>query len=350
VELLQEPNWEYAYGDTDEFFRPDWSPVRYHHLPYCSDLVFRNQRGRGNKAVRHLTRPFTRHSADSIGGCDWLQKLAEVKQPVGDEMTISVVIPTRGVTQTIDETEVCLVEKLISSIRDEFEHLHEILIVADRSTPTDVIQRLQNFALIKVIAYDEEFNFSRKCNIAAANATGDILLLLNDDMESLSSGWPKIIRSYLANDRHGAVGGLLLTPDGLVQSAGHSNSPAPHLFGSGLDPKRCATKNPVSFPRECSGLPGALLAVTKELFFHVGGLCESLPNSYNDVDFCFKLLRERKSLIYSPQIRFLHHESASRIPIVDDAANKLIQRRWGSLLERDPFPPPVSIELDHVPC
>jgi GT2 family glycosyltransferase len=349
VELLREPNWDYAYGDTDEFFRPDWSPIRYHHLPYCSDLVFRNQRSGNTKVVRHLSRTFTRHSAHSIGACKWLQDLVEDQQPVGDEMTISVVIPTRGATLSIYETEVCLVEELISSIRDEFEYLHEILIVADKSTPPVVLQRLQDFPLIKVIAYDEEFNFSRKCNIAAEHATGDILLLLNDDMESLSPGWPKTIKAYLANDRHGAVGGLLLTPDGLVQCAGHSNSPVPHLYGSGLNPKFHEDKELVSFPRECSGLPGALLALRRELYFRVGGLCESLPNSYNDVDLGFKLLREQKHLIYSPEIRFLHHESASRIPIVDDHANSLIQRRWGSLLRRDPFPPPLNIEFADVP-
>jgi GT2 family glycosyltransferase len=248
--------------------------------------------------------------------------------------SVSVIIPTRGQEAPMGRA---LVLDLIDSLGLGHDPSVDVVVVADNVTPANVLTELGRYPSMNVEMYDRPFNFADKCNQGALRAEGDIIFFLNDDMVHVEGDWKEILCRWLSDADIGAVGGLLLSPDGSVQCAGHANSPVPHLFGVGRDPE---SDPAVMFPRECSGLSGACLAVRREDFLEVGGMCIDLPNSYNDVDLCFKLLAKGKRLLYTPEFRFLHFESASRNPTVDHAATELIHRRWGRYLKADPYPPP----------
>ena len=70
-----------------------------------------------------------------------------------------------------------------------------------------------------------------------------------------------------------------------------------------------------------------------------GGMCELLPESYNDVDLGFKILESGRTLIFNPEIRFTHFESASRDPKVKPEDFEFIARRWGRYFRNDRFRP-----------
>jgi GT2 family glycosyltransferase len=214
-----------------------------------------------------------------------------------------------------------------------------IIAVVDSLAPVTVAHELAQNPIVKLVHFNEEFNFAKKCNQGAAIGESDIVFFLNDDTVSLTSDWPAAIRSALEYESVAAVGGLLVDREGRVQCAGHANHPVPHLFGSGLDPEDPNYASALAFPREVSGLSGACLAVKRSAFEHVGGMCEALPNSYNDVDLGFKLLAQGWSLLYEPNLKFIHFESASREPTVDPFEFELISSRWGRFFERDPFTP-----------
>lgn len=215
----------------------------------------------------------------------------------------------------------------------------QIVCVLDASAPMTLRKELPNIAAVTVIDFHENFNFSVKCNLGALASDADILFFLNDDMICLDKSWPAQLRTTLADSQVGATGGLLLTPDGLVQCAGHKNSPAPHLFGAGLDPADPANHSLVGTKREVGGLSGACFAVRREVFMEVGGMCELLPESYNDVDLGFKILESGRSLVFNPAIRFTHFESASRDPKVKPEDFEFITRRWGRYFRNDRLQP-----------
>jgi O-antigen biosynthesis protein len=73
---------------------------------------------------------------------------------------------------------------------------------------------------VRVIDYDQPFNFSAMNNLAVASARGDYLGFLNDDVEALDGGWYEEVLCQLARPAIGCVGGLLTYPDGRVQHAG----------------------------------------------------------------------------------------------------------------------------------
>ena len=239
----------------------------------------------------------------------------------------------------VGDVSQCLVFGLMKSFGPETDSLHEIIVVADAHTPQEVITTLSAFPKVLLEHFSEPFNFSKKCNVGARRASGDIILFLNDDMLAQSTGWVSQIQGQFAESLVGGVGGLLLTPEGLVQSAGHGNAPRPHIYGVRKDPKDPALQTQLMTTRETGGLSGACFAVRRTDYIEVGGMCEELPSSYNDVDLGFKLKELGKKLMYVPSIQFVNYESISRDPTVGEEETALIWRRWGRYFEHDPLLP-----------
>ena len=230
-----------------------------------------------------------------------------------------------------------LVLELLKSFGAETSTLHEIIVVADAHTPHEVTQALSTVPKVALENFSAPFNFSKKCNVGARRASGDIIFFLNDDMLAHSTGWVSQIQQQFTDSSVGGVGGLLLTPEGLVQCAGHANAPRPHIYGVGKDPADPAFRSQLMTTRETSGLSGACFAVRLTDYVEVGGMCEELPSSYNDVDLGFKLKETGKKLMYVPSIQFVHYESMSRNPTVSTEENALIWRRWGRYFDHDPL-------------
>jgi GT2 family glycosyltransferase len=144
----------------------------------------------------------------------------------------------------------------------------------------------------------------------------------------------------------GAVGALLLYPDGTVQHggvvlgilglAGHA-----HRFVAGDTP---GYHGALDFDTNYLAVTGACLMVEKRKYEEVGGLDETLAVSYNDVDFCLKLRRSGYRNVFVPRARVTHFESKSRGG--DDTPGKVarameevgaIRRRWPQWSTRDPY-------------
>ena len=251
--------------------------------------------------------------------------------------SVSVVIPTCGHSLLVNGNVQYLVIELLKSFGSETSEIHEIIVVADAHTPQEVTSALSLMPKVVIESFSEPFNFSKKCNVGARRASGETILFLNDDMLAHSAGWVNQIQQQFTSPSIGGVGGLLLTPEGMVQCAGHANAPRPHIYGVGKDPKDPAFRSQLMTTRETSGLSGACFAVRRTDYMEVGGMCEELPSSYNDVDLGFKLKETGKKLMYVPSIQFVHYESMSRNPTVGTEETALIWRRWGRFFDHDPL-------------
>src|SRR5204863_6445706 len=80
----------------------------------------------------------------------------------------------------------------------------------------------------------------------------------------------------------------------------------------------------------------ACMAVRREAFAMVGGFDEAFAISYNDVDLCIRLKEARWRVVWTPDAKLLHKESASLGPHdVGEthakwvAERRLITHRWG---------------------
>jgi GT2 family glycosyltransferase len=234
----------------------------------------------------------------------------------GAEPLISVIIPTLG----SDHLDSCLKSLFTTS---SYKNLDVILVDNDPASGRTEAWA-EKYPGVRVIPYAEPFNFARMNNVAAREAKGPLLLLLNDDTEVLEPDSLAAMGMYLKQSDVGAVGSLLLYPDLTVQHAGvvlGFRGTADHVMRG--FPKDCdGYAGSLACSREVSAVTAACLMVRKDDYLVVGGMVEDYTVVYQDVDFCLRLRRLGRRNIYTPRSVFLHHESKSRgvvYPMIDRA-------------------------------
>jgi GT2 family glycosyltransferase len=254
---------------------------------------------------------------------------------------VSLVIPTRGSTSVIDGRPRRHIVELLRSVwvPERYPDL-EVVVVADRETPADVVSDLR--ALIGddlvLVPYEEEFNFSRKCNLGALAARGEYVCFLNDDTEVRTGDWLHEMVGRLADPGVGGVGARLVFADGTLQHIGHSYSSgdAGHpLFG--WWPATLEIGAAAQLAGERVGVTAACLLVRTSDFLAVGGFSENLPLNYNDVDLCLKLREAGFRLVYTPHAELYHFESQTRVARVLDSEVRQIRRRWTTRMRSDSY-------------
>lgn len=243
-------------------------------------------------------------------------------------------------------TRMCLA-RLKVTLPHEFDG--EIIVVDDASTD-ETSAYLADWAAhdpcVQVIRNETNLGFIASCNRAAAKASGEMLVFLNNDTLP-EHGWlPPLLRTLVAFPGAGAVGGKLLFPNGTLQEAGavvFSDGSAWN-FGRNDD----AVDRPLySYVRAVDYCSGALLATPRVLFLDSGGFDDHYaPAYYEDVDYCFRLRSLGYRVYYQPESRVLHFEGASSGTSVNTGAKRYMVtnhvkfvERWRDALREQPVAP-----------
>jgi len=166
---------------------------------------------------------------------------------------------------------------------------------------------------LKLIHYQGEFNFSRACNLGAAQAGGDLLLFMNNDMEIIDSNWLKAMVQWFDLSDVGVVGPKLLYPNNRIQHAGivlGMGGIAAHLFREKSENVNSVI-GAAKWYRNVSAVTGACLLIRRELFEQVNGFNEAYHLNYSDVDLCLKVCEANYRIVYTPQAVVIHHESVT---------------------------------------
>lgn len=292
----------------------------------------------GLRAVRdHLKRVSARAVAEQAG-----PGRVRVLRSIPDAPPkVSLIVPTRDKLELL---EVCVSSILEKTVYPNFE----LLIADNQSSEPETIAYFKKISAdprVSIIRYDAPFNYSAVNNYAARFATGDIIGLLNNDIEVESGSWLTEMVAEVVREDVGVVGAKLLYPDGTIQHAGvilGMHGVAGHVYAG----------KPRSYPgqmgralsvQEFSAVTAACLLVRKDVFLAVGGLDEQLAVAFNDIDFCLRIKALGYRNIWTPHAVLFHHESASRG--YEDTPEKLarfngevefMHKRWGDGLHSDP--------------
>lgn len=263
--------------------------------------------------------------------------------------SISIVIPSRGTLAPTGSPYPHLIEVLVSSLEatiDPHDRQVEYVVVCDEGFPAPARAGIGELASrpVRWVEHrrgEEGFNFARMVNEGAWAASGDVLLFVNDDVEMLSHHWVDEVRRLVVDPDVGAVGALLLFPDGRIQHAGMTIQPAhggwPAHLGYEVAGTRWLESTWACAPRDALGVTGAFLAVPRSAFLRVGAFSEAFPINHNDVDLCLKLRSMGYRNVVTPLVRARHAESSSRTPGATDAERASFAARWGSALRSDPY-------------
>lgn len=279
----------------------------------------------------------------------------DVRRSPRTEHRVSVVIPTRGTEALVHGMRTSLVVNTVRRAQATTKtHSMEWIVVYDTGTPRETLAALRDMG-VRLLEYTRPFNFADKCNVGALAATGDVLLLLNDDTEAINDGWLEPMLGLIEQEDVGVVGPLLRYESTRLQSAGHvSHSGGVNNLAPGMVPYYPARDFGASHcSSERTGVTGACLMIRREVYLSSGGMSPAFPGSFNDVDLCFRLRELGYRVVWTPLAEFFHFESLTRDPSIDAGTDALLKARWAHLLVDDEYYPtapiPVNGELYESP-
>ena len=255
---------------------------------------------------------------------------------------VSILIPT---CDHIRDLETCVESIYARTTYPDFE----ILLIENNSKEEQTFRsyermRKEHPDTLKVLTWQGKgFNYSALNNFGAQYATGEYLLLLNNDTEVITPGWLEEMVMYAQQKRVGCVGAKLLYPDDTIQHAGVGfgiGGVAGHLhkyFPATSD----GYMGRLNYVQDVYGDTAACLLIRKEIYDEVHGLDESYAVAFNDVDFCVRVREAGYTNVFTPFAQLYHYESKSRG--MEDNPEKQkrfqgevlrFQARWGDLLAK----------------
>jgi GT2 family glycosyltransferase len=264
---------------------------------------------------------------------------------------ISLIIPTRD--------KAAVLQMCVDSILDKTDYpRYEIIIVDNNSIEPETFEYFASLAdhgSIRILRYEKPFNFSAINNFAVRAAAGDIVGLINNDMEVINGDWLTEMASHALRPEVGCVGAKLYYPNDTVQHAGVILG----IGGVAGHSHKYLTRGAEGYfarlmlVQNLSAVTGACLLVRKDVYLAAGGFDEeNLAVAFNDVDFCLRVRQLGYVNVWTPFAELYHHESVSR---GSDAVAGAVERfqkeifymlgRWKDQLRNDPYYS-VNLTLD----
>lgn len=300
------------------------------HIPH---LLYHWRRHAASTAANSAAKPYA-HEAGRQAVEHYLQQRYPDKNPkvvdgawlftyqprfkIDNNLKVSIIIPTRDGLQLLKP---CIESILERSTWQNFE----IIILDNGSVEPETVQYLAGLSdfdkRIKVIQADILFNWSRLNNIGAAEASGNLLLFLNNDTVVITPDWLERLTGYATLPDVALVGGLLLFEDGTIQHSGvvvgmggwadhiYRGCQARHAFSPFVSPM---------LTRNVLAVTGACLAITRERFDELGGFDESFIICGSDVELGLRGYKKGYFNLICAEAQLYHLESKTRTPFIPE--------------------------------
>ncbi len=214
-----------------------------------------------------------------------------------------------------------ILEKCINSILDKTTYPNfEIVIIENNSQDESIIEYYKDLSIkdsrIRMATWEgNSFNWSATSNYGIREiANGEYIILLDNDTEVITPSWIEEMLMFAQRSDVGAVGAKLYYPNNTIQSAGMIiglGEIAQSAF-KGMNKDDLGYMGRLCFVQNYSAVTGSCLMVRKSVWEEVGGFEEKLPLNYNDVDFCLKIRKAGKLIVWTPYAELYHNEFGTR--------------------------------------
>ena len=295
----------------------------------------------GIRAIEeHLQRMNLPGKAETITMPTWYR----VKYEISGYPLVSIIILNRDHPEDLG--------KLVTSILEKSTYTnYELLVVENNSTlPTtfQLYDELRNRdQRIRILEWQNPFNYSAVNNWAATQANGEVLLFLNNDIEVITPTWIEEMLMHAQRQDVGTVGAKLYFPNNTIQHAGvivGIGDVAGHAY-KGFTRDMTGHGGQLMMVHNTAANTAACLMVRRDLFKQVGGFDENYILAYGDVDLCLKVLEAGYVNVWTPFSELYHHESKTRG--YERSPEQLaryrnevfyFKQRWGEFMQRgDPY-------------
>lgn len=255
---------------------------------------------------------------------------------------VSLLIPTRD--------RVDLLARCVDSILEKTTYPnYEIIVLDNESSERETLayfEKIENDPRVRVIRWAHPFNYSAINNFGAERARGELIGLLNNDIEVITPDWLTEMVGHALRTEIGVVGAMLYYPNDTIQHGGV-------MLGIGGVAGHAYTGAPRGYPghKHRAGLTQTLSAVTAAcvvmrapVYHEVGGLDEGLRVAFNDIDLCLRVRDAGYRNLWTPFAELYHYESATRG--YENTPEKIerfkreesfMKDRWKDALDTDPY-------------
>jgi GT2 family glycosyltransferase len=225
----------------------------------------------------------------------------QMKLPTDDKPLISIILILYNRAE--------LTFQCLRSLRENFSGSFEVIIV-DNASGDDTGLLLDRLEGVKIIRNQENLHFLLGCNQASEIAEGKYILFLNNDAQVQPASIDSAVKTIESSDDIGAVGGKIILLDGTLQEAGSIIWQDASCFGYGRGESPFAPD--YMFMRDVDYCSGAFLLTQRQTFLQLGGFdTDFQPAYYEETDYCLKLWKLGKRVVYDPNAVILHFEFAS---------------------------------------
>jgi GT2 family glycosyltransferase len=300
----------------------DLKPAEIKHLPYPAYRWRRTAEAFSSRFMERATAAARKALAERYRRGDAELEVAAAITPTLHRMRfdrlprqwprVSIVIPNRD--------SFTLIARLLADLKAKTDYPEFEIVVIDNGTTDPRVLRLYAEARQGRIPFTAEieqapFNFSRQINRGIRCASGEFVLLLNNDIEVIEPDWLREMVCCFDYPGTGIVGARLVYPNGRLQHAGvivGLGGLAGHWFGG----QRQSYPGPMArlhVRQSLTAVTGACMLISRACLDVVGGFDEKdFGIAYNDVDFCLRAVALGYLVVWTPFATLVHHESASR--------------------------------------
>lgn len=180
--------------------------------------------------------------------------------------------------------------------------------VQDDASPDVLYSAVIPHGYAEVERNETNAGFGGNCNRAAARASGDVVLFVNQDVYAVpgySEGWDAALMHAFERPNVGIVGARLLFPDGSLQSAGgefdNRCQPIHRYLGA-----RNLRFDAIAQAQQVEWATGAALAVRRDVFDALGGFSADYRMYFEDVDLCLRAAARGWETWYEPGVTLIH--------------------------------------------
>ena len=391
VQALYADSWlRHANEEPMPLLRPDFDPDLLLHLPglMARHWLFRREcllacggygdgplpelapalrmlREHGAHAVRHLPEPVFEHDAGAIDDEYCKALIGEHLRTLGQPAQVSALAPGRYRIDyaharqprvsiiLVAHDRLPLLQRCVLSLLEKTVYPdYEIVLLDNGSGDADAREWLRQVAelgdpRLQVFAIDTTLPLVQARNLAAAQASGELLLFVDDEVAAVDDGWLRELVQQALRADVGAVGARTVAADGRITHAGV----LPGLLAGG---GRAFLGEPMTSPgyanrlqvaQAYSALAGHCLMLRREHFEGLGGFdADVFPAEGADIDLCLRLRAQGLRNVWTPHALLMHGVAPAALPA---AAQETLFERWLPQLAHDPAYHP-SLRLDRV--
>jgi len=245
-------------------------------------------------------------------------------------------------------------KRCIDSILDKSTYENFEIIVVENNSETqeikDYYEEIGKHPQVKIVTYKGGFNYAKINNFGAGAATGEYLVLLNNDTQVITVNWIEELLMYAQRQDVGAVGAKLYYEDMTIQHAGivlglGAHRSAGHVHYK-VNKENVGYMGRLCYAQDMSAVTGACMMVRKDLYDSLKGMDEKYAVALNDVDFCLRVRERGLLVVFTPFAELYHFESRSRGSDVEEKAkadryNKecaVFKKQYKEILQKgDPY-------------